>query len=184
MQEKQEPMAWGRRRERSCSVWCLPDGWIRSWGGAGAAKCCSEMRRGVRRERRGLSKDPGEVQQRYQTHHRADLKAGWQIVKAYLNKAVILLSISWGTCWAGLFYWEGRSKIGKATRSCPVRTRELSFPQGMAALFVWENQDLSGHERKRRFQGFKVAAVPQWREAELKSWRVWVPLKALFLKLN
>lgn len=81
--------------------------------------------------------------------------------KSYLNKAVILLSMSWGTCWAGLFYWEGRSKTGIAARSCPVRMRELSFPQGMAALFVWENQDLSGHKRKKRFQGFKVAAVSQ-----------------------
>lgn len=39
-----------------------------------------------------------------------------------LLRAVALLSIFAGTCWAGLFYWEGRSKIGKAARSCPVRT--------------------------------------------------------------
>lgn len=49
-----------------------------------------------------------------------------------------------------------------------MRTRELGFPQGVAAALLWENQGLSGHERKRRLRGFKAAAVSQWREAEWK----------------
>lgn len=68
-------------------------------------------------------------------------------------------------------------KDWKSSKALSWEIWERSFPQGMAALGVWESQDLSGHERKRRLQGFKVAAVSQWREAELKSPRISESLK-------
>lgn len=74
----------------------------------------------------------------------ADPKAGWQtgfnqscgsdvnICRHMLSWAVLL--------GRKIKDWKSSKKL-----SCE------NIPQGMAALFVWENQDLSGHERKRRF---------------------------------
>ena len=51
-------------------------------------------------------------------------------------------------------------------------------------LFVWENQDLSGHERKRRFQGFKVAAVSQWRGGRIEKLKDSSPSESCLLNLR
>lgn len=90
------PLVFDRVTELNHTA-CLPRGWAGSW--VRALKC-----REVRRRQVGY---PGELQQ----------GGKWDLLRA-----VPLLSGSAGTRWAGLFYWEGRSKIGKAARSCPVRT--------------------------------------------------------------
>lgn len=55
--------------------------------------------------------------------------------------------------WAGLL---GRRIKGWRATSSGLGRRELSFPQGTAALFVWEEQALSEHERRKGFKGSRL----------------------------
>lgn len=100
-----------QRQEERGAAPCLPHGWVGSWGNLlwNAERGGEGGRWVIQGSRRGPAGTAQPLIQR-------------QGGKQDLIRAGALLSISAGTCWAGLFYWEGGSKIGKAARSCPVRT--------------------------------------------------------------
>lgn len=97
--------------------------------------------------------------------------------KSRLNRAVIELSISGGTRWAGLVSWEGRSKARE--QQAAVRARgSWAFLQGRQRCLSGKSRIYLGmkEEKVSKVQGCSCFAG-----AELKSWGIWVPLEALSL---
>lgn len=112
---------------------------------AGAEKRGSEMQGGVRRETR-VTEGSGTG-----SAMRADTLWPWSEgrvakSKSRLNKGAILLSCLEAR--VGLGCWTGKEgqRLEKKL-SCENKGAGLST--GVAAAFLWENQDLSGHERKK-----------------------------------
>lgn len=97
--------------------------------------------------------------------------------KSCLNRAVIQLSISGGTRWAGLVYWEGGSKAGEQQAAV--------WGGGSWAFLKGRQHCLSGKSRlypsMKEEKVSRVQGCSCFAGAQLKSWRIWVPLEALSL---
>lgn len=82
----------------------------------------------------------------------ADPKAGWQT--GFNQSCGSALSVC-----RHMLGWEGRSKFGKAARSCPVR----AFLRGWQRCLSGKIRIYLGMKGRGDLKGFKVAAVSQWR---------------------